>query len=33
VKTSKFFDDKQGDDEDEETFNKKKFPWHCEVKI
>jgi len=31
IKTSKFFDDKQGDEEDEEAFNKKKFPWHCEV--
>lgn len=33
IKTSKFFEDKQGDDEDEEAFNKKKFPWHCEVII
>jgi len=30
--TSKVFDDRQADDEDDTTFNKRKFPWVAEVK-
>lgn len=33
MRTSKLFDDKQEDGEEEEEFLKRKFKWTCEVKI
>lgn len=33
IKTSKLFNDVQLDGEEEDDFNKRKFKWHCEVKI
>ena len=31
MKTSKIFDDVKRDNESNDAFNKRKFPWHCEV--
>jgi nucleoside-diphosphate-sugar epimerase len=32
IKSSKIFDDVKKDNETVDAFNKRKFPWHCEVK-